>query len=217
MIVLRDDDYIFPYNNPSEIPLLDINMQAQAVVAPVMVWGEIARKRLMPGTYNFYTHDYRFEAVWKNPQQVVDSGCRAVVEPNFSIGNSMSLPVGIYNIYRKRFLAKFWQVNGIRVFVDLFVGDKFKELNFLGVPKGWAAYAMRVKKDNLDYILEYHAMAEEWAGKKDILFLAIGAGRELKHELCKHFPVVYVEQRPLNDFKWLNGRRQLNFLEAANG
>lgn len=62
-------DAVFASDNDLGIPLLDANLQAAAVVAPVQPWGmgAGARTRKNAGTWHFYTDDYRFDALWRDP------------------------------------------------------------------------------------------------------------------------------------------------------
>ena len=94
-------------SNDLGIPLLDANMQAQTVTAPVLAWGaKVSRKQQNAGLWHFYTEDYRFEALWIDPTPVVNSGCQSVVEPNYSAYTEMPRIVALWSIYRKRWLAR---------------------------------------------------------------------------------------------------------------
>lgn len=139
----RIPDVIFPTDNEWGVPLLDLNMQAIMLNIPITKWGTIGRHGKMAGTYHFYTDDYKFTALWGNPWPVISSSCVSVVEPNFSTHEQMPKAVALWDIYRKRWLARFWQSYGVRIFVDLNVEPHLMELNMLGVPHGWMAYATR--------------------------------------------------------------------------
>ena len=136
-------DLLFPSNNEWGIPALQSHAQPDAVSMPVERWGKRARGSQMPGTWHFYTEDYKFNALWDDPTAIVHSGCRAIVEPNVSTGAGMPAAVALWGIYRKRWLARWAQQYGVGVFVDLNVEPEFSTLNLLGVPKGWRHYATR--------------------------------------------------------------------------
>lgn len=184
-------DAIFPTNNLADIPVLKLEGQAKFLTAPVQVWGARARTMRMPGTYLFYTDDYRFENLWKNPDGVVESGCLNAVEPNFSCYNETPFPVALHQVYRKRWLARYWQEHGINILVDLNVHPKFAEINLLGVPRGWKAYATRGYNETIEFTEQEYKLACEHAGTDDILFLVYGGGKEVKR-LCQTFPFVHV-------------------------
>jgi len=177
-------DAVWPTDNGWGVPLLDKNLQATSLDAPFLGWGSVARTQRMQGTWHFYTGDYRFEALWSDPAPVVNTRCTSVVEPNFSCYNEMPMAVGLWQVYRKRWLARWWQSYGIRVFVDLNVAPKFYDLNWLGVPEGWMAYGTRGYTDRLDWTETEYTMACEHAGTDSVLFVVYGGGQAVE-EACK--------------------------------
>src|SRR3990172_695710 len=110
---------IWPSTNEYGIPDLDIDQQAREIITPFTIWGSVPRGTAMPGTWGFYTEDYRFTALWSDPRPVVRSGCKVAIEPNFSCFEDMPLAVGLWRIYQKRWLARYWQIKGIRIVADL--------------------------------------------------------------------------------------------------
>ena len=56
--------------NEWDVPTLDLDMQAESLPEPVTKWGVIARTLHMPGTYHFYTDDYKFRALWGQARAV---------------------------------------------------------------------------------------------------------------------------------------------------
>lgn len=177
-------DAIWSTDNELEIPMLDVNMQAKAVDLPFVGWGSISRKRRIRGTWHFYTDDYRFEGLWKKPAEIVNTYCVNCVEPNFSVYNQMPFAVAVWGTYRKRWIARWWQSRGIKIFVDLNVAEKFAKLNLIGVPKGWNAYATRGYSARLDATEREYALACEHAGKENILFVVYGGGKAVQ-EYCR--------------------------------
>jgi len=170
------------------IPILDLAMQADAADVPIMVWGGYGssrKKTKMPGTWLFYTEDSRFEALWDDPTTVVNSGCVNAAEPNFSCYSQMPEAQWLWQIYRKRWIARYWQSKGVRVFVDLNVYRGAYHYNLLGVPAGWKAYATRGYTDRLDWTDEEYQMAVERAGTPEgVIFLVYGGGAEVRSR-CK--------------------------------
>jgi len=110
---LQPLDVIYPSDNEYDIPSLDIRMQATEVTLPWMTYNSGRMKR-QPGTFFFYTEDRMFEVVWKTPQRILDSQAVAVVEPNFSVYVTTPKALAIWNTYRKRWLARWWQAHGLR-------------------------------------------------------------------------------------------------------
>lgn len=188
-------DALWPTDNDYEIPLLDITMQADAVDLPVEMWGASKRKRRMNGTWLFYIEDYRFQALWDDPTPVVNTGCVTVAEPNFSCYRDMPLPVGLWAIYRKRWLGRYWQSLGKRLFVDLNVNEKFYDLNMMGVPQGWKAYTTRGYSDRVELTRHEYEMAQERAGSESILFVVYGGGQAVQAEAKRNGWIWIPEQQ----------------------
>ena len=178
-------DILFFSDNDWGIPTLDSNLQAEYVVVPVERWGRMARHgTTMPGTWHFYTEDYKFNNLWSNQNILRETGCVNAIEPNISTNEQMPKAVALWGVYRKRWIARFWQSQGIRIFVDLNVDRAFTEINLLGVPQGWRSYATR-GYDNDIALLEYdYQIALQHANRDDILFVVLGGGKRIQ-AMCK--------------------------------
>jgi hypothetical protein len=186
-------DALFATDNEWGVPTLDLAMQAQAVDMPVTAWGSIPRTSRMAGTWHFYVDDYRFEALWADPSPVVNSRCVNAVEPNCSTNPDMPRAVALWGVFRKRWIARWWQSHGVRVFVDLNVEPEFAALNLLGVPRGWTAYATRwLDRYGEGDVVDQHARAREHAGG-DVLFVVIG-GRGAAEEACQRNGWVWIRE-----------------------
>ncbi len=175
------------------IPTLDLAWQATTLAVPVTKWGSIARSAPMPGTYHFYTHDYKFSALLKHPFKLVDSGCRVAVEPNISTWPGKAVAEVLAEVCRKRTLARLWQRSGVRLLVDLNVEPEFREVNLLGVPPGWASYAVRCHR-GVDWstIETDHAAAVARAGGP--VFLAVFGGGKAARARCEAAGWVHVPE-----------------------
>jgi hypothetical protein len=136
--------------------------------------------------------DYRFEALWKAPNRIVEQKSAAAFEPNYSVFDTTPRAVAIWAIYRKRFLAKHWQGHGVRIWVDLCVSHRHSDLTLLGVPRGWQRYATRgfdARVGDLDFEL---SQAQRHA--EDAPFtLAVYGGGKASRAWCLNRPnVVHV-------------------------
>lgn len=190
-------DTVWPSDNDFGIPLLDLNLQADALDLPVVLWGSgqgvSLRLTHMRGTWNFYTEDWRFRALWTNPTPVTNSGCVNVFEPNFSVYRDMPRVCALWQIYRKRWLARYWQSFGLRVFVDLNVAPAYAEDNHLGVPAGWRAFCTRGSAGGLASTAQEFAWAKQCAGTGSLLFVVYGGGRAVK-AWCQEHGVLWVPE-----------------------
>lgn len=188
-------DALWPSDNDEGVPLLRLDLQADALDLPAVAWGSVKRTRPMTGTWHFYVDDYRFNHLWKDPSAVLNSTCVSIVEPNFSVGLNTPRAVALYQIYRKRWLARLWQeFRGIRVFVDLNVARRYAQENMLGVPEGWRAYATRGSSRYLDDLDFEYELACEKRGGDDILFAVYGGTREVKQHAQRRGWIWLAEQ-----------------------
>jgi hypothetical protein len=179
-------DAKWPSDNEFEIPLLNLHWQANAVDMPFVLWGSQSRRTAQPGTYHFYTDDYRFDSLWEDPTPLVNSRCTAAVECNFSVYENTPRILALYRIYLKRWLARFWQSQGVRIFVDLNVAREFRFDNLLGVPTGWRSYATRGYEDRPNDTMNEFELACDRAGTTDILFVVYGGGAKLRSMATHH-------------------------------
>lgn len=189
-------DALFPTDNEMEIPQLVIGLQADFLDIPMKQWGSVSKRakdKLMRGTWHFYTDDYKFNALWQKPHQLVNTRCPTAIEPNFSTGDQTPLAMGLYQIYRKRWIARYWQQYGVKILVDLNVNEKFYEYNLMGVPEGWRAYATRGYADRLSFMDAELKMAQERAGTDDLLFVVYG-GRKAVKEWCMENQAIWIPE-----------------------
>lgn len=191
-------DAVFPSDNDWGVPVLDLEMQAEFVDAPVTVWGSVPHRTKMNGTWTFYTSDGQIEGLWRDPSAVLNTNCKNAVEVNFTVGPQYPRAVALWHIYRKRWIARYWQTQGLRVFADLYVGATHYELNMTGIPTGWRAYATRGVSARLHEVEHEYEMARERRGSDDVLFLVYGGGEPVVN-LCRDrgwtFVPEYMDQR----------------------
>ncbi len=177
-------DAIFPSDNEWDVPTLLPELQADFLELSLTKWGEGSRKAAMRGTYHFYTEDYKFEALWEDPLDLVNSSCVAIVEPNTSTNDQMPTAVALWQIYRKRWLARYLQEFGIKVWVDLNVDPKWARLNLLGIPQGWRSFCTRGLDRTIDDLSTEYGIACEVAAPNAPRFLVYGGGKATE-ALCK--------------------------------
>ena len=165
------------------IPILLPTQQLVALPHPVRIWGTQSRQSEMLGTYAFYTWDYKFRALWKKPGQLIATGCRAAIEPNFSITPQMSRAEVLYRIYQKRWIARYWQEYGVSIMVDMNVPPPYGlRENLYGVPKGWRAYAVRAHRMTYLPLEEVYAGVCDHAEQQLVLFVVYGGGQKVAEQ-----------------------------------
>lgn len=184
-------DVLYPSDNKFEIPNLLLEEQAGKLELPLSPWGANSRLRKDVTTYHFYVDDYRFEALFKDPIKLLTSGCKAVVEPNCSCHDQTPIAWGIQLIYKKRWLCRYLQECGIKVYADLNVSHKFIEYNKMGIPKGYNAFFTRGLDGWMESLKSDLQVAQEISGLETPNLIVYGGGDEIQ-EFCRKHGLLYV-------------------------
>lgn len=192
--IIVAQDRLFPSDNEFEIPNLRLDRQpANGLLLPFAPWGANSRRKKNIATYHFYVEDYRFNNIWLHPEKLLYCGCKEVVEPNFTLHLNMPLAYGLQLIYKKRWIARWLQEYGIRIWVDLKVSEKYREFNLLGVPEGYNAFATRGYADNIQSLDSELAIARRVSGCNTPNMIVYGGGKRAK-EFCMKHGIIYSEQ-----------------------
>lgn len=186
-------DALFPTDNEFGIPQLHLGYQAEFAELPVRGWGNVARKDRMRGTWHFYVDDDKFSAIWKKPDTLLKTRAVGTVEVNFSTDDQMPLAIGLYRIYQKRWLSRYWQEYGVPVWVDLNVADKYQDLNLFGVPKGWNSFATYGQDTRLEDLDKHYAVA--CGIGSDVRFLVYGGSKGVAEWCASHNAVHIMDTR----------------------
>ena len=184
-------DVLYESDNEFEIPNLLLEQQAGKLELPLSPWGANSRLRKDVTTYHFYVDDYRFEQLFKNPINLLTSGCKAVVEPNCSCHDQTPIAWGIQLIYKKRWLSRYFQECGIKVYADLNVSHKFIDYNKMGIPKGYNAFFTRGLDGWMTSLESDLQVAQEISGLERPNLIVYGGGDEVK-KFCREHGLLYV-------------------------
>ena len=199
-------DLVYPSSNEWGIP--DLMLQPcegpPPLVAPFVVWGSIARRRSVSGTFCFYTDDYRFTSLWERPDLVVNTQCAAVVEPNFSVFAETPRAVAAWAVYRKRWLARYWQTKGITVWVDLH--GPIDDLALAGVPKGWQRWA--TVGTTPDELTEAACTALAWSAGAPSTLLVYSGDASVREWCAGREGVIHVAHRSASRHRPGEGTRR---------
>ena len=88
---------------------------------------------------HFFLDDYRFERVWNRPSVYVSrlSQFPVVLTPDFSLYLDWPFSVNLWNVYRSRWLGRYWQEHGITVVPTVgWAGESSFSFCFQGIPVG---------------------------------------------------------------------------------
>ena len=149
----------------------------------------------MPGTWALYVDDYRFQSIWRDPDAVPRTGCVAAVEPNWSVFDETPRAEALWQIYRKRWVARYWQTMGVEIWVDLFVAHAHDEVSLLGVPRGWQRYATRGAAEHIDSLERELEMAREHAAGSRFTLLVYAGGKPVADWALSKPEVIHVPAR----------------------
>lgn len=186
-------DYLYPSNNEYEVPCLLTDNQPIHLELPFTPWGVEGRYKKGISTYHFYVDDYRFERLFKDPIKLLMSGCRAVVEPNCSIHDQTPVAYALYQIYRKRYLARYLQECGLQVWVDLNVAPRFMDYNLLGVSHGYNAFFTRGVSGWQEHLQLCLDKAREVSGLEHPNLCVYGGGRDIE-QWCRERSIFWTPE-----------------------
>lgn len=197
-------DCVFPSSNREGVPDLDLSMQGDFLDYPAQ-WGKFARSTEMSGhTITFWEDDYRFNALgtavehghhwrklWERPAKVWESKAPSFIEVNFSTSNSQPYYRALWQIAKKRHLSRLFQEHGMRCWVDMNVAERWEDINLLGVPHGWLAYATHYQKYyDLDLLAHQVELARERAGTDMIRFAVFAHNKDVER-YCRRAGLIY--------------------------
>ncbi len=119
---------------------------------------------------HFFLYDYRFERVWKNPDNDIEklSRYRAVLSPDFSLYLEMAPVMQLYNVFRNRWCGAHWASKGLRVIPTINWGDESTfDFCFEGIEKGSTVAVSTYMASESDH----HRDQKEWfmAGYREML------------------------------------------------
>ncbi len=98
---------------------------------------------------SFYTHDSKISEVWDNSAEVTErllaQRWLAVVSPNFSLLDSMPFVEQLWQTFKARWCARYWQSVGLRVIPDIdWIDDASFEFCVAGVSRDLPCVAIQV-------------------------------------------------------------------------
>ena len=113
---------------------------------------------------HFFIDDYQFERIWANPNKYIPKlrQYALVATPDFSIYGDMPLALQIYNCYRKQWIGRYFQQNGINIIPTVRCSTDVRSYDFFldGIPKNSIILmsSMWAKKYPLEARQEYETV-----------------------------------------------------------
>lgn len=142
---------------------------------------------------SFYTDDLRFEHVWTYPDKMatrlLNAAFQGVISPNFSLWPGQAAAVHIFNVYRSRWVARYFQEAGLMLLPDVNWADRADfAFCFAGIPQG-CHISIQVqtfnprKADEVEMVRAGIIEAIRVIKPERVLFYASKAGRDLLADL----------------------------------
>lgn len=147
---IEEQAYQYPFDNEYEMFTLRKDMQPTALPGQLHVWGNKKSNENPGGTTVFWTTDTKFMSKLFNPMLVVETGCACIAELNYTLDQAWPLAFGFTPIARKRQFSLIMQNHGISIIADLYVPEKFADLNLVGIPDGYAAFGTRAHSGDIE-------------------------------------------------------------------
>jgi len=155
--LVNNDEVILPSSNKWGIPDLRLDMLSDQVPTEVYwrqpeftpektlfltAWLPPQRQiEIVQGAVlGYYSWDDRFAGVWSDvagtTQMLLEQGWGSIISPNFSMWLDAPRVLQMYEIYRSRWVARYWQEAGIKIIPDMnWTDDASFEFSFLGIPQ----------------------------------------------------------------------------------
>lgn len=164
----------------------------------LMVWNSTGLDEKMRGNILcYYTDDYRFEVLWNDAfetiKRVLPCQPAAAISPDFSLWSSDPLALQLWNIYRARWVSRYWQECGIKIIPSLAtsINPECRKFAHAGWPKRPSVVAMQVRtggmksKRQIDATLEDIGHLVEDVRPKRLLLYGTKVRETLSHFLPK--------------------------------
>lgn len=131
-------EYMFDSNNIYGIPDL---LPETTIPKDLIMYGTEVRRsyaQTRGKTVHFFLDDYKFEPLWNKPkktlQPIINIG--SALTPDYSLYIDYPLALQIFNVYRNRWLGRFWQEHDIKVIPTVAWSDERSfDFCFEGIPK----------------------------------------------------------------------------------
>lgn len=134
---------------------------------------------------HFFLHDYQFERVWNMPQRYADviSNFAFALSPDFSPYAKIPFAIQLFNVYRNRWVGRFWQERGIKVIPTVTWSDEQSlKCALCGVPK-YSTIAISTMGEGR--WAHWKALKDNWSRVLDVLEpeTVLLYGKDLREEL----------------------------------
>jgi hypothetical protein len=172
IIQFREDTF-FDSDNEWQIPSLRSDKLADVIPVDTWVKGEEIKENSLflynsnkfpddvkSGILGFYVDDYRFEMAWRDAvgfvRKLHNHKWAAIITPDFSVWRNYPLVLQMYNIYKARWCARYWQEVGFNIIPSLNWSDKRTyQFCLAGIPENCPVVSVQCRTIKGKELLEY--------------------------------------------------------------
>ena len=124
-----------PRLTPDGIPIIE---EQEIAIPTRLIKYKDYRKYQTGDALHFFVDDYHYEHLWKSPTRYLPRlEGKTLLSPDFSLYADWPEPLQRFNLYRSRWLAAFWQHQGMTVIPSLsWSDDTSYDWCFSGLPEG---------------------------------------------------------------------------------
>lgn len=161
-----------------DIPVLEPTLEVDEIKEWIGFNYVLSDKNPEGKAVHFFIDDYQFERIWNNPSKYVEKLKQyvAVTTPDFSPYGDMPLATQIFNHYRKHWVGKYLQENGVKIIPTIRASTDERSLEFYleGEPKNGiviiSSMWTNTKEKEEIFKKEYNIMYETLKPKKVYLY-----------------------------------------------
>jgi hypothetical protein len=178
------------YTNPED------SIKGKLMIHGSFRWPESAK-----GAYlGFYADDFRFEQVWYNAksflERMLDTDWKGVLSPDFSVGGSQPMIQQLWQVYRARWVARYWQEAGFKVIPSMQWTANKVIWSTVGLPENVPVIAVQCRTDHsavtLKTFLQRMHQYKEILNYKTLLIYGIAVKERIEKKLPKKVKVVWI-------------------------
>lgn len=130
-------DCLFETENEYGFPEVESNLEPKDLLSFIYA-NRIPTKAEKEKAVHFFLDDYKFEKLWTRPKTFINTFKQyaGIVSPTFSVWSNQPYALNVFNMYRSRWITRYYQEFGIPVLVDVRWADESSyDYCFSGIKK----------------------------------------------------------------------------------
>lgn len=178
---------VYPSDHPFGVP----DLLPVVVNLPVEIVAYRSRRLAAGDVVHHYVDDYRFEHCWTRPghhaTRLKSIGVSALIQPDFSMWDHLPLAMRIWNLYRSRWIARYWQERGLTVIPSITWCKDTWDTMAVGIPAK-SVVAIEARPRFKDVATLKHAIDKVASEISPSCLILYGASREIEQYAKSQIP-----------------------------